>query len=317
MIRLLTALVALATPLAPAPVDRVEVIPFESLSATTRQVLTGGKGAKPVTIAGVLRLPRPGPDRVPVVVLMHGSAGINARQDRWVQELNAAGIATFDVDSFSGRGIQNTVGDQAQLSTQAMMIDAFRALALLRAHPRIDPERIAILGASKGGMAALYSATERFRKMYAPDGASFAVHVGLYAACNVTYREDDKVGKKPIRLFHGAADDWVLAAPCRDYVARLRKTGADVTLTEFEGAHHAYDSTTLTVPLKLPRAQTARKCSMRENADGEIVDARSGEIWSPESPCVERGTTVAYDPAATEATVRAVKEIVGGLGGAR
>ena len=75
MIRLLAALVAAATPPAPAPVDRVEVIPFESLSATTRQVLTGGKGAKPVTIAGVLRLPRPGPDRVPVVVLMHGSGG--------------------------------------------------------------------------------------------------------------------------------------------------------------------------------------------------------------------------------------------------
>jgi dienelactone hydrolase len=317
MIRLLAALVTLAAAPAPALVDRVEVIPFESLSATTRQALTGGKGAKPVTIAGVLRLPRPGPERVPVVVLMHGSGGINARQERWVQELNAAGIATFDVDSFSGRGIQNTVADQAQLSTQAMMIDAFRALALLRAHPRVDSDRIAILGASKGGMAALYSATERFRKMYAPDGASFAVHVGLYAACNVAYREDDKVGKKPIRLFHGAADDWVLAAPCRDYVARLRKVGADVTLTEFDGAHHAYDTTTLTAPVKLPRAQTARKCTMRENGDGEIVDARSGEIWSPESPCVELGTTVAYDPVATEATVRAVKEIVAGLGGPR
>ena len=166
-------------------------------------------------------------------------------------------------------------------------------------------------------MAAVYSATERFRRMYAPDGASFAAHIGLYAACNVAYRDDDKVGKKPIRLFHGAADDWVLAAPCRDYVTRLRKAGADASLMEFEGAHHAYDSTTLMAPVKLPRAQTARNCLMRENAAGEIVDARSGEVSSPEAPCVERGVTIAHDPVATEATVRAVKEIIAGLGKSR
>jgi dienelactone hydrolase len=312
---LLAVLVALVTP--PALVDRVEVIPFESLSATTRQALTGGKDARPVTIAGVLRLPRPGPERAPVVVLMHGSGGIGARQDRWDQELNAEGIATFDVDSFSGRGIQYTASDQSQLSHQAMMIDAFRALALLRAHPRIDPARIVVLGASKGGMAAVYSATERFRKMYAPDGASFAAHIGLYAACNITYREDDKVGKNPIRLFHGAADDGAPAAPCREYVARLRKAGADVSLTEFEGAHHSYDSTTLKAPVKRPLAQTARKCVLRENADGDVVDAHGGEIWSPESPCVERGVTFAHDPVATEATFRAVKEIITGLGASR
>jgi hypothetical protein len=41
---------------------------------------------------------------------------------------------------------------------------------------------------------------------------------------------------------HGADDDQVPVAPCRDYVQRLRAAGADVQLTEFLGAHHAYDN---------------------------------------------------------------------------
>jgi dienelactone hydrolase len=120
-----------------------------------------------------------------------------------------------------------------------------------------------------------------------------------------------------LSVFHGKADDWVLAAPCRDYAARLQKAGADVVLTEFEGAHHSYDATGLRAPVTLPRAQSARKCTLRENDDGDILDARSGELFTFESPCVERGATIAYDPAATEATVKAVKDLVAGLGAKR
>ena len=63
--------------------------------------------------------------------------------------LSSAGIATFLVDSFSGRGIVNTITDQSQLDTLSMMVDAYRALALLARHPRIDAGRIAVMGFSK------------------------------------------------------------------------------------------------------------------------------------------------------------------------
>jgi dienelactone hydrolase len=100
--------------------------------------------------------------RRPAVVLVHGSGGVSPREDRWADELRRAGAATFVLDSFTGRGITFTEEDQAQLSSLAMIGDAYRALELLATHPRIDPERIAVRGFPKGAVAALYSAVTRF-----------------------------------------------------------------------------------------------------------------------------------------------------------
>jgi len=292
------------------PIDRVELIPIQTASPTARQFLTGDKNAKPAVIAGELRIPRPEPEKNVAIVLVHGSGAIGARQDRWVQELNSAGIATFELDSFTGRGIVDTISDQQQLSQLAMMVDAYRALGILRQHRRIDPNRIAIIGFSKGAVAAVYSAVERFRKMYAPADAMFAAHIGLYTPCNTEYRGDDNVTQKPIRLFHGTADDWVSIEPCRAYVERLKKSGADVVLTEYPGAYHAYDSYTVTKMVSYPQAQTTRHCTFREDDGGEFVNARTGKKFEYNDPCVERGTHIVYNAAAHEATLRAVKELL-------
>jgi dienelactone hydrolase len=294
----------------PVLVDRVEAIPLQSASPSTKQFLTHDGSARPALIAGELRIPKPGPEKLPVVVLVHGSGGISARQDRWVQELNGIGVATFMLDSFAGRGIVNTVTDQSQLSALAMMVDAFQALAALAKHPRLDPDRIVIMGFSKGAVAAVYSAVDRFQKMYGPPDVAFAAHIGLYTPCNITYAGDDQVSKKPIRLFHGTADDWVAIGPCRAYVERLRKAGADATLTELPGAVHAYDSFTILKPVPYPKAQTTRNCTLRESDGGEILEAKTGKPFDYDNPCVERGTHIVYDAAATDATVRAVKELL-------
>ena len=137
--------------------------------------------------------------------------------------------AVLVLDSFAGRNIVSTVNDQSQLDHLAMMVDAYRALDALSAHPRIDPARIAVIGFSKGAVASVYSANQRFQKQFG-GGLAFAAHVGLYTPCNVAYRDDEKLTGKPIRFHHGIPDDWVPIQPCRDYVERLKKTGADVAL---------------------------------------------------------------------------------------
>jgi dienelactone hydrolase len=109
----------------------------QTVTLSTADFLLGKIDGKPTTIAGELRIPKPGTDRLPVVVIVHGSGGIGFNHGMWAGELNKAGFATFIFDSFTGRGITNTIADQAQLSSLTMMNDAFAALAVLTKHPRI------------------------------------------------------------------------------------------------------------------------------------------------------------------------------------
>src|SRR4029434_9250422 len=69
-------LFGLAPTLGTAPTARIEVHPFQTVTLTDQQFLTGAKDGTPVVIAGELRLPGPGTDRLPAVVLVHGSGGM-------------------------------------------------------------------------------------------------------------------------------------------------------------------------------------------------------------------------------------------------
>ncbi len=103
-------------------VVRMEIHPIETVTLKTQQFLTGDLNGKPTVIAGELRISKPGTDKLPAVVLIHGSGGVSGSTDRWAQELNSIGVAAFILDSFSGRGIVNTGNDQSQLDTIAMMV---------------------------------------------------------------------------------------------------------------------------------------------------------------------------------------------------
>ena len=141
---------------------RIEAIPIQTLTISDEQFLKGDAYGKPTTIAGVLRVAQ-GSGRLPVVIFIAGSSGLGPVADVWGRQFGEMGISTFEMDSFAGRGIVSTVIDQSQLGWFNMILDLYRSLAVLAAHPRVDPTRIAVMGWSRGGRAALYSSMKRFR----------------------------------------------------------------------------------------------------------------------------------------------------------
>jgi dienelactone hydrolase len=292
---------------------RTEVYPVHTVTLSTADFLLGKKDGKPAMIAGELRIPKPGTDRLPAAVLVHGSGGVGFNTGMWVDDLNKAGFATFVTDSFTGRGITNTFTDQSQLSSYTMMNDAFAALAVLAKHPRIDPDKIAVMGFSKGAIPSVYASMNRFQNAYASEGATFAAYIGFYTPCNIALIDDEKVSAKPIRLYHGIADDWVPVGPCRDYVARLKKAGANIDLVEYPGAAHAFDDQSIPGTCQLPQAVTARKCRFEEKPLGAIINGDTGQPATPNDPCIERGVAIAYNAEATNAARKDVVEFLGKL----
>lgn len=289
---------------------RTEVHAIPSMTLSTAQFLTGKTDGKPVTLAGELRLPpaKPG-TKYPVMVLVHGSSGIGSNVDQWARELNSIGVGAFLLDTFSGRGISNTVADQGQLDHLAMLYDAYRALDLLAAHPAVDPAKIGIMGFSKGGVAGIYAAMDRFNAAYGSKKARFATYMALYPVC-YQYSEDEKVDAKPIRIFHGEADDYVPIAPCRDYAERLKAKGADVAVIGYPESYHGFDAPSLPPKFFLAQAQHAANCRLTEGEGGNMLNTQTGKPLTRSDACTGVGATVGYNKTAHLKAIEDVKKEV-------
>ncbi len=284
---------------------RIEIHPIQTVTLSDHQFLTGATDGVPAVIAGELRLPA-GAGPFPAVVLIHGSGGVGSNVHRWAVEFNNIGMAAFIVDCFSGRGITSTIPDQSLLGGLSMIYDTYRALDVLANHSQIDKTRVAAMGFSKGGFAVLYASMRRFQGYYATGGVEFAAYLPFYARCDIAFALDENVADRPIRIFHGEADDWVPVEPAKRYAARLQAAGKDVKITTFPGARHVFDSATYPPVFAFPDAEVASQCRLAEQ-DGEIFNLNTGQPFTHKDACITRGATVGSNSAAYKQTLAAVK----------
>jgi dienelactone hydrolase len=290
---------------------RVELYAIPSLTISDQQFLTGDANGKPVTVAGELRIAQ-GTGRLPVVVLMHGSSGVGSSIEPWVHQFNTMGISTFVIDGFSGRGLTAVGPNQALLGRLNLILDIYRALDILAKHPRVDPERIVLMGFSRGGQAALYASLERFNKLWNKSGAQFAAYIPFYPDCSTTYATDTEVAARPIRIFHGTPDDYNPVASCKAYVARLQEAKRDVVLTEYPDSAHGFDAGLLgnnSVGVSV-NAQTARHCHIREGEGGVLMNADTQAPFGYKDACIELNPHVGGNPATAEQARQAVTDFL-------
>jgi dienelactone hydrolase len=291
--------------------SRVEIYAIPSLTISDQQFLTGDANGKPVTVAGELRIAQ-GAGRLPVVVLMHGSSGVGSSIEPWVHQFNAMGISTFVIDGFSGRGLTAVGPNQALLGRLNLIVDIYRSLDILAKHPRVDPDRIALMGFSRGGQAALYASLERFNRLWNKSGAQFAAYIPFYPDCSTTYATDTEVAARPIRIFHGTPDDYNPVASCKAYVARLQDAKRDVVLTEYPDSAHGFDAGLLGVSTVgvSANAQTARHCHIKEGEGGVLMNADTQAPFSYKDACIELNPHVGGNPATAEQARKAVTDFL-------
>lgn len=287
-------------------------IEFESVTPGTPADYLRRLYSQPrLTVFGTLTMPANGAN-LPAVVIVHGSGGVTAgRELAWAERLNAWGMAAFVIDSFAPRGIVQTATDQTQLSSMAMAADALNALKLLATHPRIDRSRIAVMGFSKGGSVALYTALEPVRRAVIASELRFAAHVAFYPYCNVRYVASALDGS-PVLHLHGDQDDWTPVQPCLDWMAWFRSKGVSVEDRIYKNAMHGFDSTR--AHEYVDEAQQMSACHLELDVDSykfRRLD-KDETLDSPEKVheylqgCRDTGADIGADPAARAKSIEDV-----------
>ena len=293
---------------------RAEIYAIPSLTISDQQFLTGDSNGKQVNVAGELRIAQ-GTGKLPVVVLMHGSSGVGSTMEAWVHQFNAMGISTFVIDGFSGRGLTAVGPNQALLGRLNFIVDIYRSLEILAKHPRVDPERIVLMGFSRGGQAALYASLERFHKLWNKSGVQFAGYIPFYPDCSTSYASDTEVASRPIRIFHGTPDDYNPVASCKAYLARLAEAKRDVTITEYPDSPHGFDSGLLGLNTTVvsTNAQTARNCRLSEGEGGVLMNGDTKAPFSYKDACIELNPHVGGNSATAMEARKAVSDFLQAL----
>ena len=285
---------------------RTEVHDIHTLTLSDKQFLNGDIEAKATVTSGKLRVAQ-GEGRLPVVMLMHGSGGMGSNIELWERTFNAMGVSTFALDGFTGRGLTQVSTDQAQLGRLNFILDIYRGLDVLAKHPRVDAQRIVLMGFSRGGQAALYASLKRFHQLWNKSGVEFAGYIPFYPDCATTYTGDTETADRPIRIFGGTPDDYNPIALCKAYAARLKAAGRDVEVTEYPNAPHGFDGPLGAQPPAVsPKSQSVRACKIREEASGILMNVSTGQPFSYKDACVEYGPHLGHDPEATRQVRQAV-----------
>lgn len=296
-----------------APGSSVKVQFTSANKGTGIDLLYKGKVKYDDTISGELTLPASATGKVPAMVVMHGSGGLDAGSARsWASMLGQMGYATFLVDSFTPRGISGTGTDQSLLTYTTSGIDSLKALELLATHPRIDSGRIGVIGFSRGGVAAQQASFERFRSAVLPGtGLKFALHIALYGGC-AQYGTTTGV---PVLHLIGEDDGFLSVEQCRKVTDMTNARKGHVRLVAYPGALHGFDREEIRRQY-IGNFQTWKDCRFESSMD-DLTSQIPGkptatirELIDYRKSCMTRGIDYGGDSSAASKARKEVSDLL-------
>jgi dienelactone hydrolase len=176
------------------------------------------------------------------------------------------GFATFELNSFKSRKITSTVGSQIEITTAAMILDAYKAFDKLKTHPNININKVSITGWSLGGAVALFSGWNPMRNAIT-NNLKFASHLAIYPPCFFDPENIDFTDK-PIHILIGELDNWTPAEPCKNFVKKINSKD-NVRLTIYPDSHHSFDSEEPVSHIK--NGYSFKNCLFKLNSEGDVL----------------------------------------------
>jgi dienelactone hydrolase len=208
------------------------LVEFPNLSDHTPANLRGYLARPDAGLSGMLGSHSDSIGPYPAVVVLHGCSGISSHSAGIADRIGSWGYVALTVDSLSPRDITSHCrGGWAP----EQAFDAYAALRYLSQLAFVDAARVAVLGQSMGGLAALYAVDRGLAAQYFNE--RFRAAIAYYPNCGVPGASMTA----PTLVLIGEADDWTPAERCRDMVKHARLDGAAITLIVYPGAHHAFD----------------------------------------------------------------------------
>lgn len=190
------------------------------------------------------RLNIPASDKpVPAVVLLHGSAGVDGRGAFHAAGLNAAGIATFEIEMFQS-------GGRPARGLPATVPHSIGALLYLADRPEIDPKRIGSMGFSWGGGMAILNNNQQTAFVQQRPEIKYRANVAFYPVCYVftpslpgpKLRLLGRLTGAPLLVLAAENDDYDTPDACERFRTDLSPDQQrDVTVQIFPGATHKWD----------------------------------------------------------------------------
>ncbi|MGE3536906.1 MAG: dienelactone hydrolase family protein [Candidatus Tectimicrobiota bacterium] len=207
-----------------------------------------------VTLSGELFLPveRAVPARSPAIVLLHGCGGmytargqLTDRHHDWARRLAGWGFVALLVDSLGPRHLGSLcpLKERPIQAWQERSRDAYAALEYLTARADVDASRVFVMGWSHGGSTVMGVVRPEAPGLRA-DGPRFKAAIAYYPGCTQPLRRLNYRPSVPLVIQHGAADDWVPAAPCVVLAENMQRLGLAVTIHLYAEAHHGFDAPT-------------------------------------------------------------------------
>lgn len=191
-------------------------------------------------VHGDLYLPEGRQGKVPAMVVIHGTAGVDSRTKYFAEELPKHGIAAFVVDFRTG--VFTTASNRPK--NDEFLPSAYAALRVLRGRSDIDPARIGIMGFSLGGHLSLTAALIENKSRWLGGDPNFSVHVSYYPGCRYFIPKLTSTSQMdgPLMVFWGTNDSYGDGESCPKLKEALAPvTQREVELVSFENAHHGFD----------------------------------------------------------------------------